>query len=148
MVLKAMNREIRLIDANALEDDCNIFNAWDAQIVKEWLKDQPTIEAQPIRHGQWEQVDDTKCRCSSCSAIAFIALYPNGADKNYCPNCGAKMVEGINENSNEKLIAQIDAVKEMINNIYFGRCNSLYHTEHRDIVDRLDEIKNELAGKE
>lgn len=48
----------------------------------------------------------------------------------------------------EKLIAQIDAVKEMIDNIYFGRCNSLYHTEHRDIIDRLDEIKNELSGKE
>lgn len=39
---------MRLIDANRLEDDCNLYNAWDAQIVKEWLKDQPTVEAIPI----------------------------------------------------------------------------------------------------
>lgn len=35
-------------------------------------------------------VDDTKCRCSNCDIIALIGLYPHG-DKNYCPNCGAKM---------------------------------------------------------
>ena len=42
-------------------------------------------------HGKWEKVDDTKCRCSSCKKVFLIAAYPNGGDKNYCPNCGAKM---------------------------------------------------------
>ena len=46
----------------------------------------------PVVHGHWEQVDDTKCRCSRCDIIALIGLYPHG-DKNYCPNCGAKMDE-------------------------------------------------------
>ena len=45
----------------------------------------------PVRHGHWEQVDDTKCKCSKCESIAYIAQYPPSADKNYCPNCGAKM---------------------------------------------------------
>ena len=45
-----------------------------------------------VVHGRWEQVDDTKCRCSRCDIIALIGLYPHG-DKNYCPNCGAKMDE-------------------------------------------------------
>lgn len=43
------------------------------------------------KHGKWEQADDTKCRCSSCKKVFLIAVYPNGGDKNYCPNCGARM---------------------------------------------------------
>ena len=55
---------------------------------------QPTIEAQEVKYGKWEQVDDTKCRCSSCKKVFLIAVYPNGGDKNYCPNCGARMDKG------------------------------------------------------
>ena len=35
----------RLIDADALIRDCNVYNAWDAQIVKAWVDDQPTVDA-------------------------------------------------------------------------------------------------------
>ena len=52
---------------------------------------------EPVRHGHWKQVDDTKCKCSECEAIAYIAQYPPSADKNYCPNCGAKMDGGEGE---------------------------------------------------
>ena len=53
-------------------------------------KDTPAADVAPVVHGRWTQVDDTKCRCSNCDIIALIGLYPHG-DKNYCPNCGAKM---------------------------------------------------------
>lgn len=46
----------------------------------------------PVVHARWTQVDETKCRCSNCDIIALIGLYPHG-DKNFCPNCGAKMDE-------------------------------------------------------
>ena len=52
----------------------------------------PDADVAPVVHGRWTQVDDTKCRCSNCDIIALIGLYPHG-DKNYCPNCGAKMDE-------------------------------------------------------
>lgn len=42
----------RLIDVNALEADCNIFDAWDAQIVKAWLADQPTVDAVELPKGK------------------------------------------------------------------------------------------------
>lgn len=45
-----------------------------------------------VSHGYWTQVDENKCRCSKCYIIALISLYPHG-DKNFCPNCGAKMDE-------------------------------------------------------
>ena len=54
------------------------------------IENQPAADVAPVVHGYWTQVDDTKCRCSNCDIIALIGLYPHG-DKNYCPNCGAKM---------------------------------------------------------
>ena len=71
-------------NAYCKEDDCMVYQG---------LRDTPTIqiEAKPVRHGRWIQVDETKCRCSECETIAFIALYPNGSDKNYCPHCGCRM---------------------------------------------------------
>lgn len=53
----------------------------------------PAADIAPVVHGRWIQVDSTKCRCSHCDIIALIALYPHG-DKNFCPNCGAKMDGG------------------------------------------------------
>lgn len=52
-----------------------------------------TADVAPVVHGRWIQVDSTKCRCSHCDIIALIALYPHG-DKDFCPNCGAKMDGG------------------------------------------------------
>lgn len=62
----------------------------------ELVDDIPAADVAPVVHGRWIQVDATKCRCSHCDIIALIALYPHG-DKNFCPNCGAKM-DGGNEN--------------------------------------------------
>lgn len=53
----------------------------------------------PEKHGHWRQVDENKCECSNCGIIVLIAVYPHG-DKNYCPNCGAKMDKGSEENNN------------------------------------------------
>lgn len=56
------------------------------------LKDQPTVDAQPVRHGKWDYVtvvDEGFWRCSNCGtpseALGARKLYK------YCPFCGAKM---------------------------------------------------------
>lgn len=54
----------------------------------------PSADVAPVRHGRWICADNAKCKCSECDTVAFIALYPPFADKNYCPNCGAKMNGG------------------------------------------------------
>lgn len=58
--------------------------------IEEAINTAPAADVVPVVHGRWIQVDSTKCRCSHCDIIALIALYPHG-DKNFCPNCGAKM---------------------------------------------------------
>ena len=61
--------------------------------IEEAINTAPAADVVPVVHGRWIQVDSTKCRCSHCDIIALIALYPHG-DKNFCPNCGAKMDGG------------------------------------------------------
>lgn len=97
---------MRLIDGDALEskicwacseefsespcepNDCRIL---------EIIRNAPAIEAEPVRHGEWEIVDATSyddiCTCSECGGFA-----PSGYIKsNYCPKCGAKMNGGEKE---------------------------------------------------
>lgn len=55
------------------------------------VKEAPTIDAEPVRHGKWiweEQVYN----CSVCSHKAYgnILECMDGTYK-YCPNCGARM---------------------------------------------------------
>lgn len=49
-----------------------------------------------VKKGKWIQLDGDKCKCPFCETIAYIALYPPGADINFCPNCGADMREKAN----------------------------------------------------
>ena len=65
----------------------------DGAMAMEIVASPPAADVAPVVHGRWIQVDSTKCRCSHCDIIALIALYPHG-DKNFCPNCGAKMDGG------------------------------------------------------
>lgn len=55
------------------------------------IMEQPTIEAEPVRHGRWNyRHEDDWCYCTVCGTDA------EGSDgecleTDYCPNCGARM---------------------------------------------------------
>ena len=91
-----------MIDANALRKKCvDLVRCIDAEAVKEdyydgmevgvenvlkFIDEQPTIDAEPIRHGKWIEYPaaDGMNQCSVCGVLRF-------GDSNYCPNCGARM---------------------------------------------------------
>lgn len=99
--------DVRLIDANALQrafDDahkgkpdyycCNFLNnagnpstEWDC--VDDILENAPTIDAQPVKHGEWivPKNDDEQPYCSVCNWHAYGDLFTD-----YCPGCGSYMV--------------------------------------------------------
>ena len=63
----------------------------DADALKNMIDDQPTVDADPVRHGRWEKVRGHQMvrRCSECGLImprdrAFIHYI-------YCGHCGARM---------------------------------------------------------
>ena len=96
---------MRLIDADAIPEsttaistDGRLFVAW-SEIVKA-----PTIEAEPVRHGRWEECDwveydghgecvhhpNEGCVCTNCRN-AFKKEFVLNPRVNFCPHCGAKM---------------------------------------------------------
>ena len=58
-----------------------------------YLQSRPTIDAEPVRHGNWRTFQFPKrwngstLRCSECNTGTTWRW-------NYCPNCGAKMNGG------------------------------------------------------
>lgn len=80
--------EVRLIDANYLKHSRGIAGD---EILHEIIDNQPTIEAEPVRHGRWTK-DGCDCKyfyykCSVCGE-------DNDGRTKFCPNCGAKMDGG------------------------------------------------------
>lgn len=56
----------------------------------------PAVDAMPVVHGRWEEVDDVwvdvHYRCSACDYEWFLEDgTPAENWMNYCPHCGAKM---------------------------------------------------------
>ena len=100
---------MRLIDEKALKE-------YQMQIPPEWIKyhldivkdmvgiftraidNQPTIDAEPVRHGRWilEKEPNGVPYCFHCSICDSDFRYLGiKTVYNYCPNCGAKMDEEV-----------------------------------------------------
>ena len=91
--------EQRLIDADALIHRllntkivaANLFQY--ANAVTNMIGDAPTIEAEPVRHGYWENANGRPKtyirKCSVCGKEAYFC--GRGCSYKFCPNCGSKM---------------------------------------------------------
>ena len=60
------------------------------------LRNAPTVEAEPVRHGKWIR-DELGERCDICSLYAYRDMFGQPWESPYCPNCGAKMDKGRKE---------------------------------------------------
>lgn len=69
----------------------NLQGCLDFRQLAEWLKDYKRLLKQEPKIGHWINIDATHSKCDRCEAV-FEIVSENG-EVNYCPNCGAKMVE-------------------------------------------------------
>lgn len=91
---------MRLIDADKIADFvCSVCGdicddefknrgCIERQFIEECAKKMPTVDAVPVRHGHWIDVngDGSLWRCSVCGETQCC-------ESNYCGDCGAKMDE-------------------------------------------------------
>lgn len=93
---------MRLIDADALrkhfvvphELKCGIQAGMDEYAIR-CIDEQPTIDAVPVRHGEWIEKDEdfqAYLECSNCNMVFPVTVgWSFMAKTNFCPNCGARM---------------------------------------------------------
>ena len=86
---------MRLIDADKLKSE--LFDAdWmmdnDEHMVEKIVGRQPTVDAEPVRHGRWIKggyaCGEAEWKCSECHEIDWRTSISRFK---YCPFCGAKM---------------------------------------------------------
>lgn len=63
---------------------------WYTPWIVETLEDLPPADVAPVRHGRWEVIDAEEPRRYGCSECKRLSWHM----ENYCPNCGAKMDGG------------------------------------------------------
>jgi hypothetical protein len=95
-VVHGCNTNKRLVMAsymsNIRSEKPEMISYYEAIKTVDEMLSQPTIEAEPVRHGRWRiETDDEEpnpmfkvVECSNCRL-------KNSQPKPYCPNCGAKM---------------------------------------------------------
>lgn len=101
---------MRLIDMDALmkypirinhydKDNGNEDFVLGIESVLEYAENLPTIEAEPVKHGKWQEISSVrnigKCnipisKCSCCD-FSFCDILNKNELYNFCPNCGARM---------------------------------------------------------
>lgn len=94
-----MSNKMDLIDRNELLEYQYHSSEWNDETQKfdspvvdvEDIKNAPTVEAEPVKHGEWKEIvthngctPDYDCICSNCNESG-VPHYK------YCPHCGAKM---------------------------------------------------------
>ncbi len=65
-----------------------------SDFVIEQMQKIPTIEAEPVKHGRWVSIADKPYMIYECSLCNDRWSYGAVIQMNYCPNCGAKMDRG------------------------------------------------------
>lgn len=84
----------RLVDADKVTEAISWLNEYDFVIwhdVMEYINKLPTVEAEPVKHGHWEdKYGDGDWHCSVCAAIVEKDEQ-NRHNWNRCYHCGAKM---------------------------------------------------------
>ena len=92
-------KRIRLID---LSDGLGICRVIMEDDFKKAIKNMPEniiVDVAPVRHGRWIEKEKYTFGIMYDCSLCENRILDNGNPWNYCPNCGAKMDERMNDNA-------------------------------------------------
>ena len=86
----------RYIDTSKVIIPKGFFEDLNVPKLLNWLNSQPTADVVEVRHGEWEYEykDLDVARCSLCNFYCQDKINNISVCFHYCPNCGAKMDKG------------------------------------------------------
>lgn len=82
------------IEREAALEIINSLNIASALYAGRKIINLPPADVAPVRHGRWEEADDGDGVVCSLCGTDFCTLIHDTDNFLYCPNCGAKMMEG------------------------------------------------------
>lgn len=77
------------------------------QRMQEWIDCQPTVDAEPVRHGEWIPDPESNPYDQYCASVCNLCGRSARVDgdeevlPNYCDNCGAKMKRTEDQNETD-----------------------------------------------
>ena len=84
--------------AKALAYDRDQYNkGYDEGYNEGWSKGYETAKEDVIVHAHWKGGIVTSLHCSNCGEIALRTYFEEEFMSNYCPHCGARMDEEVEE---------------------------------------------------
>lgn len=88
---------MKLIDADKLEPH-EIYedNGFTEVVYMDDIREMPTVDAEPIRHGYWE-AHAVSIKGVPTEVCSVCGEWTYGDCVRFCPNCGAKMDEEVEE---------------------------------------------------
>lgn len=96
-VVHGCNTNKRLVGAsymhNIQSESPEMISYYEAIKTVDEMLAQPTIEAEPVRHGRWERTSDGAARCTACKR----KMNPSQYGYAFCGLCGAKMDGGADD---------------------------------------------------
>lgn len=94
-----MNEKKEYIERGTLIDSFDncyyLYNSAVRETVRQALENAPVADVAPVVHGEWVYDHWCEFKCSNCGTWSNSKPYKG--KENFCPNCGAKM-DGGNEN--------------------------------------------------
>lgn len=96
-LLKARLYETALNNSTVNCDASQLYKECADNRIEVWINEIPTVDAEPIKYGHWEDTTVLFYRgCSECGCYIKWKYEPflDIGGYNYCPNCGAKMDGG------------------------------------------------------
>ena len=97
---KAVENIKKLMSSIPAKD--NYAKGYDAAIGRALIavRSESAADVQSVKHGKWKNVAGMNSKCSVCSHYFPVTEFDSRPfDINYCPNCGARM-DGGNEDEN------------------------------------------------
>ncbi|MDD6544862.1 MAG: hypothetical protein PUF20_10850 [Clostridiales bacterium] len=72
--------------------DSDLFNTTERQLRA--IRELSAADVAQVRHGRWEWDTEDIYRCSNCAEKSHVKEVMGHPEWDYCPNCGAKMDGG------------------------------------------------------
>ena len=102
--------ERRFIDANNLIEEIKEERCYNCRNLKDMkcdycrtanyiymIEDMPAVDVAPVRHGRWVEKEKYTFGIMYDCSLCENRILDNGNPWHYCPNCGAKMDEPVEE---------------------------------------------------